>query len=437
MFRELRHQQEHLDQLCLMSGTIRAQAPPDVPRIVLLLTRRDGNLRLQDHFVAEGDGRWMIVAPPGNYTLAAFADRSRDLIYQPGEPILNASESAIVHCDSGTRREGVRLEITGKGRAFAREVDHTALHPREPEEQLDITFAAMTALGTVTTLDDPRFSSANVKAGMWAPYDFLANAGPGIYFLEPYDAHKIPVLLVHGIGGSPLDFATIIRQLDRTRFQPWLYYYPSGVRLQRVAEHLDQAVTRLQLQYPVRSYVVVAHSMGGLIAREFLLLQQEHAARANVAMFVSLSTPWGVHHAAQMGLNLAPTPVRSWIDMAPASDYLKGLFAGPAHQRRTLTMPYFLLFSYKKSGSSFGESGDEVVTLASELRAEAQSEASAVYGFNSGHTAILQDADAGQLLLQLLDWADQSDQPSAIRFPIEKKTEPRISDVPMVLPAGS
>ena len=87
----------------------------------------------------------------------------------------------------------------------------------------------------------------------------------------------------------------------------------------------------------------------------------------------------------------APTVVRSWYDMAPGSDYLRTLFDtgldGTEHH---------LLFSFR------GESGDGVVTLASELRPEAQQQARKLYGFDDTHTGILEDAEVTTLVNRLL-----------------------------------
>ena len=62
-----------------------------------------------------------------------------------------------------------------------------------------------------------------------------------------------------------------------------------------------------------------------------------------------------------------------------------------------------LLFSFKKGSGSFGESSDQVVTVASELRAEAQDEAAGVYGFDDTHRGILEDPQVSQRVNKLLD----------------------------------
>jgi len=63
------------------------------------------------------------------------------------------------------------------------------------------------AAGDVVSLDDPRFAGEVGSEGLWRPLDFLSENTLGIYFTEPYDPARTPVLLVYGIGGSPQDFA--------------------------------------------------------------------------------------------------------------------------------------------------------------------------------------------------------------------------------------
>jgi pimeloyl-ACP methyl ester carboxylesterase len=276
---------------------------------------------------------------------------------------------------------------------------------RSHDAQITARFAAVTAAGVVTTLSDPRFRAENVRAGMRDPYDFILNVGPGVYFLEKYDPSRIPVLFVHGIDGSPDNFRYLIERLDRQRFQAWVYYYPSGARLGLVADHLAQTVLQIERHYRVTTLVLVAHSMGGLVARGFLLRHEPD--RLHIPLFISLSTPWSGHSAAQIGLDLSPAAIRSWHDIAPASDYLQSLFYTQAAVRRSLPerTQHQLLFSFKKGSGSFGESSDQVVTVASELRAEAQDDAAGVYGFDDTHMGILEDPQVSLRVNKLLDAA--------------------------------
>lgn len=101
----------------------------------------------------------------------------------------------------------------------------------------------------------------------------------GIYFLEPYQPGKIPLLLIHGARSSPTTWLTLVQELRsdpqiRERYQFWFYLYPSGDQYLKAAADLRQALGRLrEMEDPQRRdpawdrMVVVGHSMGGLVAR--------------------------------------------------------------------------------------------------------------------------------------------------------------------------
>src|SRR5262249_18575955 len=145
------------------------------------------------------------------------------------------------------------------------------LMARGEEEQKTKSIYALSKLGEITTLDDPRFAEDAAQAGMWKFYDFLLAGRAGIYFLQPYDPKRIPVLFGHGINGTPQNFRTLIAKLDRKRFQAWVVYYPSGARLDTLVTWLNELYTRLETSLHFDTAAVVAHSMGGLVSRGFVL----------------------------------------------------------------------------------------------------------------------------------------------------------------------
>jgi pimeloyl-ACP methyl ester carboxylesterase len=278
---------------------------------------------------------------------------------------------------------------------------------RSTSAQLNQSLGAATAYGVVTTFDDPRFKEEQASNSLWRPYDFIFDVGPGVYFLEPFDAKKIPVLFVHGINGTPLNFRYLVEHLDRTKYQPWLYYYPSGVRLSGLAEHLDQTMKNLQLQHGFTRYYVIAHSMGGLVSRGFLLRNQSGDSRASVPLYITISTPWGGHKAAQAGVNYAPAVVYVWNDMVPHSAYLTDLFFSnhdgvPWHRPLPPGIQHHLLFGFKHRGTMTGECSDSTVTLASQLYPGAQEDASRLYGLDETHMSILDSLETSRLVNRLL-----------------------------------
>ena len=387
----VKEQQQKIDANCVIGGRVEAERKDAAP-IIVALARQVGadaekreSWQLADHFVLEGPGLWQFVASAGTYGVVAFQDLNSDLKHQPDEPFLRLEREGLFTCKPGERRTDLALRIPAAGRSrIAETIDIAALQARTFNDQLDLSLSQVTAVGEISNLTDPRFDPAIAEDGLWRPFDFLFKGHPGIYFLGAYDSTKVPVLFVHGINGTPQNFRTLIERLDRSRFQPWVYYYPSGASLDQVADHLTQTMRKLQLQYGFTSFAVVAHSMGGLVSRGFLLRYRE-GGRAAVPLFVSIATPWDGHKAAEYGTK-APVVVRVWTDMAPGSEYLKSIY------ERDPGVPHYLLFTFKQGGMSLGEANDGTVTVASQLRAAAQQGAARVEGYNETHMSVLEAA---------------------------------------------
>lgn len=365
--------QQRSTALCRIEGDARsARAAPIV--IVLMAGDESHGWRLADHYVLQAPGDWRFAVRAGTYRIAAFADVSRDLVYQPGEPLVASDAADPIRCASGD------LNLVP--------IDIPASTPDVIEGIVDMPAQQTAQRPDIVPLDDPRFAAAAVSVGTHS----------GIYFLEPYDPHKIPVLFVHGINGTPRQFTELIEGLDRDRFQPWVYSYASGDHLATIADHLTQAVQKIELQLDIDALIVVAHSMGGLVARDFILRSRQLDPALRIPLFVSVSTPWAGHAAAEIGLRYAPTVMNVWHDIVPGSEYLRGLFAKPLPSGT----PHYLLFTYNRRHSSFGASNDHKVTVASQLYPAAQQQATRVIGFDTTHVGVLRDRAVSVLLNDLL-----------------------------------
>ncbi len=401
MLMDARDQQKVIDNLCVMEGSVASASATLHPMVVILARYADASgaahePQIVDHFVLEQPGKWTFLAPPGLYRVAAFDDSNADLVYQPGESFAGTPADPKLTCAVGGRLTNIALSIPLSSPRLDQEIDVNKLQVRSLEAQTEKTLGQLTVVGEIASLTDDRFSLERAEDSLWRPFDAAQVTQLGIYFIEPYDARKIPVLFVHGISGSPANFSYLVEHLDRSRFQPWMYSYPSGVHLNNVANHLAQTVAKLRAHYHFERMALVAHSMGGLVARGYLLRDARQWGANNTQLFVSMSTPYSGHKAAEMGVKHSPVVVRVWEDMVPGSEYLQSIFAQPL----PAGVQHHLLFTFK--GNSFGEANDGVVTVVSQMNSTAQQQAQRLYGFDDTHDGILENAEASALLNRLL-----------------------------------
>jgi pimeloyl-ACP methyl ester carboxylesterase len=315
------------------------------------------------------------------YSVAAFTDLNGNGIYDGGEPAQMVRNVRPTPFAEASNRAPILTLTMTTSNALPR--GQKIVLPRENPK---LGEALPVSIGKVANLDDPRFSVEIGEMSMWQPYKFIEQEGFGIYFLEPFSPNKIPVLFVYGIGGSAQDWRTILQKLDRKKYQLWFYQYPSGFRLDKSANALANSLILLKQRYGFEQMDVVAHSMGGLVARGGIQRAANLAKTNFVAHFISISTPWGGHEAAGRGVKYMNYPVPSWQDMVPDSAYQKEILSKPL----PLGTRYELIFSYKSS-SGFGlpDENDGVVSLQSQLVPQVQREAASVFGLHEDHKEIL------------------------------------------------
>lgn len=336
-----------------------------------------------------------LVPLDGTYRVAAFTDSNANRRWDDGEPGALGPEQQPRPLDSAQSAEVIpALSLSTAGSlppGFPRDLPSS--------EDLPKTGAVPIGLGEVTDFRDPAFSAESGEVGYWRPYEFIERFGTGIYFVDDYDPGRIPVLFVYGAAGSPMDWKTAARRIDRSRYQPWIYLYPTGVHLDRASATLSKGIILLQQRHGFQKMHLVAHSMGGLVARGALLRLDEAGRAGVVDQFVTFSTPWGGHRAAESGVKHIKTPVPSWEDMVPGSDYIDEIFSRPLPSG----VRHSLLFSFKsRSLPWLPKENDGTVGLASQIDRRAQNEADRIYGFEADHVGILSDDDALERLEQIL-----------------------------------
>jgi len=190
--------------------------------------------------------------------------------------------------------------------------------------------------------------------------------------------------------------------LDKDKFQAWFVDYPSGFPLEMIGTGIYQMFEALQHEYHFKEMHMVAHSMGGLVARDYLrqcaLIDQCKYVRS----YTSVASPYGGVKSAEKGIKMAPTVIPAWKDLAPGSPFLSQLFDTNFPDSVTFN----LLFAFQRGRLVAVENSDGVITLSSQLRKQAQQQADFVYGFNQSHTSVLADPEFFEVLNRRIETED-------------------------------
>ncbi len=94
-----------------------------------------------------------------------------------------------------------------------------------------------------------------------------------LYLMEPYDPRKTPLLMIHGLLSTPIEWAQLTNELwadprVRRRYQIWHYHYPTSAPFlysaRMLRRHLDELrqLLRQSGEVEILPLVVIGHSMG-------------------------------------------------------------------------------------------------------------------------------------------------------------------------------
>lgn len=352
----------------VLVGRVETGSQADGAIVVGAYTRDGGRWQLAHQTLLHEHGAYELIVPRGEHALFAFADRNGNGLFDPGEPAARYGGGRTVAVTHDGMVGGLDM-VLGQEPV---DVPRLLAAPRQS-----------TQAGAPLDLDAAAFSAERGRQGYWQPMDFFRAQGGNVYFAEPYDPRRTPVLFVHGAVGSPQDWRHQIAQLDRSRYQAWVFFYPSGAAVESMSNLLFWKLLNLQLRHRYERLLIVAHSMGGLVVRRFLL--DNGANLPQVQLFVTLSTPWAGEASADTGVKLSPAVVPSWRDMQPEGPFMRSLF----ERKLPPQVEYALLFGHRGAPGLWRPNNDGTVTVASQLRRAAQEEARLVFGFDEDHTSIL------------------------------------------------
>ncbi len=399
-FHALDSEVAELNALGRISGQVRVDHGHGHPITVALLAlplRPWDPVRLLDTAVLERPGPFRFVVQQGRYRVVAFEDVNRDDRVSDGERSVATDMLQI-----GRREFRDDLEL---------HISRVTPAPVLSERIVDDRRFVVGALGE---LDEQRFSPRTGEESAWRPLDMIERHQPGLYHLERYDPTRIPVIFVHGLGGYGQQFETLIDALDRERFQPWVFIYPSGLRLERSAELLHAVLRQTHVDLRTNHLCVVSHSVGGVVTRRAMTLHLEDYDESLVRGLTTVAAPFGGLTSAASGVRMAPEVVPAWYDLVPDEGFIRSLFGTPLPPR----MPNTLLFSFRE-----GAVGDGVVPVHSQLRAEAQGEASLIRGVEASHIEVLDDPVTQRFVQRSLARCAENRPPGAPVVPVVEHDE--------------
>lgn len=118
------------------------------------------------------------------------------------------------------------------------------------------------------------------------------HAFEGLYFLEPYQPGKIPVVFIHGLMSSPRTWIDMANELRtdpefNARYQIWAFDYATGKNFLRAAAELRRALCEAEGELAAcgedaarRQIVLIGHSMGGLVSKMQVTCSGDHLWRS-------------------------------------------------------------------------------------------------------------------------------------------------------------
>ena len=342
--------------------------------------------------VIQLNGYFGILLPTGTYDLVFFADLNGDGFYEQDEVVGRTPDGNPVEVDAAHSPDGLFVAAP----EVALDLGHPSMFP------VTLRVKLVPRPFVVESVDDPIFAPEMGELGVYQPNKFLARTQSWFFSLGEPDFSKVQVMLVHGIDGTPRDFRELIASLDRSRYQIWLFYYPSGLRLDQVGIVLAAGVERVAQEPKMKDlrFALVAHSMGGLVGRRAVNELCRSGRPEHLKVYASFDTPYGGVESAAGAVKRGTELVPSWIDVAAGSPFLTRLHEKPLPK----DLPFHLFFGWGLPGDHGpSPAGDGTIALASQLDPRAQAVATGMSGYGDTHVGILSDPEALKELARVLE----------------------------------
>lgn len=150
----------------------------------------------------------------------------------------------------------------------------------------------------------------------------------------------VPVLLVHGYGCNSGYWAHLLPRLARARIShATVDLVPVAGDIEHYVDQVERAVEHLRAQTGAARIAIVAHSMGGLVARAWLRRHGDEHGGKRVVRVITLGTPHFGTGLANFGLGVNAAQMRRKGGIP--CDWLRRLDAGEDAARRALFTSIF------------------------------------------------------------------------------------------------
>ncbi|WP_051303596.1 hypothetical protein [Psychromonas aquimarina] len=271
-------------------------------------------------FFKAGASHYGLHLPEGRYTIVIYADINGDGHLSQSEAV--GQRKIILSKTSFQKQVQTHVDIHLTA-AYAAEYPLSIMVPEIPES---LFFPA----GSIRSLDDLIFEQEIATLGIYNPAAFMDIASGLFYALEEESIYKIPVIFVHGTGETAKTFAHIISHLDRDRYQPWFFYYPSGVYLEQLAALFYKIyLSGTIIAKGDTPLIVVAHRAGAVIVRQAVNHYQNRTLENKVKLVVTINDPLADDPLLNRGEKSAMSLLSAWDNLHRDPDLLKNIYQKP------------------------------------------------------------------------------------------------------------
>lgn len=386
-------EKEYAPQDCFgLIGRVAVPREQKEPLLVAAFARAGTRELVGSREILPAMGYYGLLLPTGTYDLVFFADLNHDGFYESDEVVGRTPGEAPVAIGAKETIDGMTVP--------APSVTLDLGHPGSVDSAVRVKVVPRPFV--VESVDEPLFAPEMGEMGVYQPNRFLALTQSWFFSVGVPDFSKVQLVLVHGIDGTPRDFKDLIASLDRARYQVWLFYYPSGLRLDQLGLVLAHGVERVAAEpdRPNLQVAIVAHSMGGLVGRRAVNELCRAGKPPYLRVYASFDTPYGGVEAAAGAVKRGTELVPSWVDVASGSPFLTRLYETPIPK----DLPFHLFFGWGEPGEHGpSPAGDGTIALPSQLDPHVQSAATRMMGYGSTHVGILSNPDALKELSRVLD----------------------------------